>query len=46
LPGFEVWDKKVMVRDGTEFHVPLVRTSDVRVEVEENKTISTGAQND
>ncbi|MGC9450048.1 MAG: CsgG/HfaB family protein [Oceanipulchritudo sp.] len=43
LPGFEVWDKKVMVRDGTNFHVPLVRSADIRVEVEEEKTVKTGS---
>lgn len=43
LPGYAVWDKKVMVRDGADFHVPLVRSSDIRVEVEETKTISTGS---
>ena len=41
LPGYEVWNKKVMVREGTSFHVPLVRTADVRVEVQEEKTINT-----
>ncbi|MEX0332531.1 MAG: CsgG/HfaB family protein [Puniceicoccaceae bacterium] len=44
LPGYAVWDKKVMVRDGASFHVPLVRTSDIRVEVEENTSISTSQQ--
>ncbi|MEX0325956.1 MAG: CsgG/HfaB family protein [Puniceicoccaceae bacterium] len=43
LPGYAVWDKKVMVRDGSSFHVPLVRTSDIRVEVEENTSISTSS---
>jgi hypothetical protein len=41
LPGYEVWDKKVMVRDGSAFHVPLVRTADIRVEVEEDSRITT-----
>ena len=39
LPGYEIWDKKVMVRNGSSFHVPLVRESDIRVEVEEEKTV-------
>lgn len=42
LPGYEIWDKKVMARDGMTFHVPLVRKADVRVEVEEDTTIKTG----
>jgi hypothetical protein len=41
LPGYEVWDKKVMVRDGSAFHVPLVRMADIRVEVEEDSRITT-----
>lgn len=41
LPGYEVWDKKVMVRDGSSFHVPLVRSADVRVEVQEDTKITT-----
>lgn len=41
LPGYEVWDKKVMVRDGSAFHVPLVRAADIRVEVEEDSRITT-----
>ncbi|MFO7725429.1 MAG: CsgG/HfaB family protein [Oceanipulchritudo sp.] len=41
LPGYEVWDKRVMVRDGASFHVPLVRKADVRVEVEEDTRIRT-----
>jgi len=41
LPGYEVWDKKVMVRDGATFHVPLVRAADVRVEVDEESRITT-----
>jgi len=44
LPGFEVWDKKVMVRDGSSFHIPLVRTADVRVEVQEDTRISTSSE--
>jgi hypothetical protein len=43
LPGYEIWDKKVMVRDGAAFHVPLVRTADVRVEVQEDTKITTGS---
>lgn len=43
LPGYAVWDKKVMVRDGASFHVPLVRSSDIRVEVEETTSISTSS---
>jgi TolB-like protein len=43
LPGYEIWDKKVMVRDGASFHVPLVRAADVRVEVQEDTTIKTGS---
>jgi curli biogenesis system outer membrane secretion channel CsgG len=42
LPGYEVWDKKVMVRDGASFHVPLERKADIRVEVQEEQTIRTG----
>lgn len=41
LPGYEVWDKRVMVRDGSSFHVPLVRKADIRVEVEEDTRIRT-----
>lgn len=43
LPGYEIWDKKVMVRDGAAFHVPLVRTADIRVEVQEDTKITTGS---
>ncbi len=39
LPGYEVWDKKVMVKNGTSFHVPLVRISDIRIEVDKDTTI-------
>lgn len=41
LPGYEVWDKRVMVRDGASFHVPLVRMADIRVEVQEESQITT-----
>ena len=41
LPGYEIWDKRVMVRDGGSFHVPLVRKADIRVEVDEDTRIRT-----
>ena len=34
LPGYDVWEKKVNVGEATEFHVPLTKTTDLRIEVE------------
>lgn len=41
LPGYAVWEKRVMVREGATFHVPLVREADIRVEVDESAVIRT-----
>ncbi|MDQ8186723.1 CsgG/HfaB family protein [Pelagicoccus sp. SDUM812002] len=38
LPGFEVWEKKVMVREGMTFKATLSRKVDARIEVDVDKS--------
>ncbi len=37
LPGYEIWAKKVMVKDGLKFTANLVKKVDTRIEVEVNE---------